>query len=60
MMNSVVTEFQVLECFDPDKNKIWKVELEYRQVVIDNGMYMYTSPWKKVHRTRVNMIEGTN
>ena len=59
-MNNTVTEFQILESFDPDKNKIWRVELEYRQVVIENGVYMYTSPWKKVHRTRVNMIEGTN
>lgn len=57
MMNNTVTEFQVLECFDPDKNKIWKVELEYRQVVIENGVYMYTSPWRKVHRARVAMRE---
>jgi hypothetical protein len=57
MMNNTVTEFQILECFDPEKNKIWKVELEYRQVVLESGIYLYTSPWKKVHRTRVAMRE---
>ena len=56
-MNNTVTEFQILECFDPEKNKIWKVELEYRQVVMESGMYLYTSPWKKVQRTRVAMRE---
>ena len=37
-MNLTVTEFQVVENYDALQNKIWKVELQYRQVIrTDHG-----------------------
>jgi hypothetical protein len=59
-MNNLVTEFQVVEYFDSDKKKIWKVELQYRQVVMDRGNYMYTTSWQRVERVRVEAPELIN
>lgn len=57
-MNITVTEFQVLESFDPTQNKIWKVELQYRQVLKTSmGSTVYTGPWESVTRVRTNVTE---
>ena len=53
-MNLTVTEFQVVENYDALQNKIWKVELQYRQVIrTDHGGTVYTGNWETVPRVRI-------
>ena len=53
-MNITVTEFQVVERYDSTKQKVWRVELQYRQVIkTDSGSTIYSSNWVTVPRTRV-------
>lgn len=53
-MNLTVTEFQVVETYDPLQKRVWKVELNYRQVVrTDHGGTVYTGNWETVPRMRV-------
>ncbi len=53
MSSEAFTEFQVIEHYDAEKNKIWKVELNYRKVVKSiHGHYEYTGPWIVVPRVR--------
>ncbi len=54
-MNLTTVEFQVSEYYDPTKNKIWKVQLEYREVVRDptNFSYLYMGQWKTVPRMQI-------
>lgn len=53
MSSEAFTEFQVVEMFDSDQNKIWRVQLEYRKVVKNiNGNYEYMGPWIIVPRVR--------
>jgi hypothetical protein len=57
-MNNTVTEFQVVETFDVLQNKIWKVELQYRQVIrTDHGGTVYAGNWETVPRVRLNCPE---
>lgn len=53
-MNNTVTEFQVLERYDPVQQKVWRVELQYRQVIKNaSGSVVYADFWQMVPRTRV-------
>ena len=54
-MNLTTVEFQVSEYFDPTKNKIWKVELQYREIVRDSQTmgYLYSGHWKTVPRMQI-------
>ncbi len=54
-MNLTTVEFQVGEFYDPAQKKIWKVELQYRQVVRDpiNFSYLYMGEWKTVPRMQI-------
>ena len=53
-MNLTVTEFQVVENYDALQNKIWKVELQYRQVVKNSsGNTIYVANWETVPRIRI-------
>ena len=53
-MNLTVTEFQLVENYAALQNKIWKVELQYRQVIrTDHGGTIYTGNWETVPRMRV-------
>ena len=57
-MNNTVTEFQVAEFYDPEQKKIWKVELQYRQVVrTTGGVVSYTGTWERVPRFRYDTKE---
>ena len=52
-MNNTTTEFQVAEFYDPEQRKIWKVELQYRQVIRTSaGNVSYTGTWERVPRER--------
>ena len=52
-MNNTVTEFQVLESFDTEQNKVWKVELQYRQVLKSSqGNVIYAGSWESATRAR--------
>ena len=58
MSSEAFTEFQVVEMFDAQQNKIWRVQLEYRKVVKNiNGAYEYTGPWIMVPRIRYDRLE---
>ena len=52
-MNNTVTEFQVVEWYDSDQKKVWKVELQYRQVIYHNSSVYSTGPWVTVPRNRM-------
>ena len=53
-MNNTVTEFQIEEYYDPVQNKIWKVQLQYRQVLkTSSGSVIYTGSWEVVPRIRI-------
>ena len=57
-MNNTVTEFQVLERYDVIQQKIWRVELQYRQVVrTDHGGTVFTGNWETVPRVRIHEQE---
>ena len=56
-MNNTVTEFQVLERYDALKDKVWRVELQYRQVIYMQGSTYATGPWTTVPRIRVHEQE---
>ena len=56
-MNNTTTEFQVAEYYDPEQKKIWKVELQYRQVIYMNGSAYSTGPWERVPRFRYTTQE---
>ena len=53
-MNLTVTEFQVVENYDALQNKIWKVELQYRQVIrTDHGGTFNIVTGKQIGRAHV-------
>lgn len=57
-MNNTVTEFQVLERYDVIQRKVWRVELQYRQVIKNSGgSVVYAGFWETVPRTRVHEQE---
>ena len=57
-MNNTVTEFQVLERYDPTQQKVWRVELQYRQVIKGpSGSVVYAGFWEIVPRVRVHESE---
>ena len=57
-MNNTVTEFQVLERYDALKDKVWRVELQYRQVIKGpGGSVVYADFWQMVPRVRVHEAE---
>ena len=59
-MNNTVTEFQIMEYYDPEKDKIWKVELQYRQVIKTSaGNISYADSWERVPRQRYDLREGS-
>jgi hypothetical protein len=60
-MNQIHTEFKVVEFYDQAKNKIWKVELQYKQDIKDSyGNIVNAGFWTTVPRERFNMIEGVS
>ena len=57
-MNNTVTEFQVLERYDPEQQKVWRVELQYRQVIKGpGGSVVYAGFWEIVPRVRIHEME---
>ncbi len=59
-MNQLHTQFKVVEYYDETKNKIWKVELQYKQDIKDQyGNIVNAGFWTTVPRERFHMIEGT-
>lgn len=57
-MNQLHTQFKVVEFFDPQKNKIWRVELQYKQDVRDSfGNTITYGNWTPVPRERLSMQE---
>ena len=57
-MNNTVTEFQVLERYDPGQQKVWRVELQYRQVIKNaSGSVVYAGFWEIVPRVRIHETE---
>ena len=51
-------EFQVMEFYDPEKNKIWKVELQHRHYIIDEyGYTLKDSGFLTVPRIRIDAAE---
>jgi len=57
-MNQLHTQFKVVEFYDQDKNKIWKVELQYKQDIKDQyGHIVQTGYWTCVPRERYTMSE---
>jgi hypothetical protein len=58
-MNQLHTEFKVVEYYDQTKNKIWKVELQYKQDIKDQyGNMVNAGYWTTVPRERCHLIEG--
>ncbi len=58
IMNNTVTEFQVLERYDPVQQKVWRVELQYRQVIKNaGGSTIYAGFWEIVPRVRIHEAE---
>ena len=57
-MNEIHTQFKVVEFYDQEKNKIWRVELQYKQDVKDQygGIVLYGN-WIPVTRERMNISE---
>lgn len=59
-MNQLLTQFKVVEFYDREKNKIWKVELQYKQDVKDQyGSIVTSGYWNIVPRERIDMVEIT-
>ena len=59
-MNQLHTQFKVVEFYDDEKNKIWKVELQYKQDIKDQiGNIVSTGYWTAVPRERFAMREIT-
>lgn len=57
-MNNTVTEFQVLERYDALQQKVWRVELQYRQVIKNaSGSVVYAGFWEIVPRVRIHEME---
>ena len=57
-MNQLHTQFKVVEFYDQEKNKIWKVELQYKQDVKDAyGSVVSQGYWTAVPRERMTMVE---
>jgi len=57
-MNNTVTEFQVLERYDVIQQKVWRVELQYRQVIKNaGGSTIYAGFWETVPRVRIHEAE---
>lgn len=59
-MNELHTQFKVVEFYDQEKNKIWKVELQYKQDLKDQyGNIVQTGYWTAIPRERMTMMEYT-
>lgn len=57
-MNQLHTQFKVVEFYDHEKNKIWKVELQYKQDTKDQfGNIVAHGFWTAVPRERLTMLE---
>lgn len=50
-------EFQVTEYYDREKNKVWKVELQHRQIVKDEYSIIKDTGFCTVPRIRIDMLE---
>lgn len=51
-------EFQVMEYNDPEKNKIWKVELQHRHLIKDEyNSTLRDTGWLTVPRIRIDAAE---
>ena len=58
-MNQLHTQFKVVEFHDLEKNKIWKVELQYKQEIKDQfGNIVTSGLWTPVPRERIAMLEA--
>jgi hypothetical protein len=58
-MNQLHTQFKVVEFYDQEKNKIWKVELQYKQDIKDHyGNIINTGYWTSVPRERYTAAEA--
>lgn len=60
-MNQLHTQFKVVEYYDSSKNKIWKVELQYKQDIKDQyGNIVNAGFWTTVPRERYQAVEGVS
>ncbi len=59
-MNQLHTQFKVVEFYDQTKNKIWKVELQYKQDIKNSyGNIVTSGYWTSIPRERMTIMEGT-
>ena len=51
-------EFQVMEYYDPERKKVWKVELQHRHYIKDDyGSTLKDTGFRTVPRVRIDFSE---